>query len=504
MTLLAIDLGTSACKAAVFSLDGKMLALASREYFANTFSSELDCENVWKMVKEVITQSVAECKRSAEITALSISSMGEAAVPVTNDRKIVGRSILCMDPRGMPYSDKLEKDFGQREFYKINPNLLAPNFTMPIILWYRDHEPKAFAKAEKFLLWADFVGFMLGAEPYATNSMANRTLLFDLEKNDWSDRLLQWSGLDRSLFGRIVPGGTVMGEVSSAMAAELGLPKHVAIVAGGHDQCCNSLGCGVVRPGMAVAGLGTFETYCPAYSKPSDTLRLLDLRMNIEHHVLPDLYVSFLYNQSGTALKWYRDAFAVADRPASGEDLYTMLNKELPDEPSKLMVLPHFAPLQWPIYDAECSGLIMGLKGDTKRGEVFKAIMEGTTLYFADSLSGLREVGIEVNAFHASGGGSRSDALLQTKADILNVPFVRMKIPEGSLAGAAMLAGLSTKQFASPDEAVSAFVKRDRVFEPNQDFRGIYQEKTAIYRDLAKAIQPVASRLSRSTRGEQS
>ena len=308
--------------------------------------------------------------------------------------------------------------------------------------------------------------------------MANRTLLFDITRNDWSERLLAWSGVERRVLGRVVPGGTLVGSVSADMAARLGLPGGVQIVAGGHDQCCNALGCGAIDAGKAVFGIGTYECITPTFAPVEQPLAMLAERLNIEHHVLPGLYVSFLYNQSGSLVTWFRDTFAAAEAREHA-DIYARLNAELPDDPTTLLVLPHFDPPQWPVYLPNTAGAILGLHTCTTRGEILKAIMECATLYFVDGIHGLRRLGIDLTECIASGGGARSDAWLQIKADIFGLPFVRTRITEGGLVGAAMLAGLATGVYASPREAVQTFVQKERIFEPDAQRHACYQEKHA-------------------------
>jgi xylulokinase len=301
--------------------------------------------------------------------------------------------------------------------------------------------------------------------------------------------------VERKKLGRIVAGGTVIGTVDDRAASGLGLPAGVRVVSGGHDQCCNALGGGCIEPGKAVCGIGTFECITPTYGEIREPMRMLELRLNIEHHVLPGLYVSFLYHQAGVLVKWFRDTFAAADEPPAGTDIYAMLDREMPEAPTNLLVLPHFDPPMWPVHMADTSGIIAGLKSDTTRGEILKSIMECETFYFADSLLALEKLGVETREFMATGGGARSDAWLQIKADIFGVPFVRPRISEGSLVGAAMLAGIATGVYGSAAEAVDVFVKRERRFEPDAGRHAIYKEKLGLYRELFPATRGLLSKL---------
>ena len=498
MSLLGIDIGTTGCKAAAFSEEGACLAQAYREYptrHPQEGWAQLDSTEVWRHVCDVVRETAAGTEGDP-ITALCTSSLGETVVPVSSDRRVLGPGILCSDVRGADHAERLAAELGQEEFYRINPNLLGPHYTLPKLLWLRDNDPGAFDGADRFLLWGDMPGFMLGCDPVTSNSLANRTLLFDLQANDWSDTLLGWAGIDRDRLGVVCPGGTVVGTADPEAAAGLGLPAGVCVVAGGHDQCCNALGSGCVSAGEAVCGIGSFECIAPVYGPVQDPLGMLNLKLNIEHHVLPELFVSFIYNQAGTLVKWFRDTFAAADRPAEpGGDVYAALNEEMPDGPTDLLVLPHFDPPLWPEYIPDSSGAIVGLRTTTTRGEILKAIMESATLYFADSISALRELGIDTRSFVATGGGARSDRWLQVKADIFGIPFVRPHISEGSLAGAAMLAGLATGRYAHPAEAVAHFVREDRLFEPDAGRHVQYSEKLAIYRDMFPATRELSRRL---------
>jgi xylulokinase len=480
MSLLGIDLGTTGCKAGVFGLDGRCLAQAYREYdmlHPQPGWAELDSSKVWKNTCDVIAEVAAQSKNDP-ITALSVSAFGEAFVPVSKDRKILGDSILCVDDRGKEHTDRLLEEFGQEKFYSINPNLIGPNFSLPKLLWMREHRAKVFEQADFFLLWSDFIAFMLGCDPVTNNSHANRTLLFDLNQNDWSNELLAWSGIPREKLAPVVPGGTVIGTVSDAMAAELGLPKNVQVVSGGHDQCCNALGCGATQAGSAVYGMGSFDCITPVFNKPANSLSMLHENLNIEHHVLPDLYVSFLYNQAGLLVKWFRDTFA------SPETSYDLLDAEMPADPTRLLVLPHFDAPPWPKHIPDTAGIIMGLKTGTKRGEILKAIREGVAFHFVDGITALNNIGCDTTEFIASGGGAKSDPGLQIRADIFGIPIVRPRITEGGLLGAALLAGMATGVFQTLETAVDLFVQRDRVFEPDPARHAIYQEKHALFRQL--------------------
>ncbi|MHC4885569.1 MAG: FGGY-family carbohydrate kinase [Planctomycetota bacterium] len=496
MSLLGIDVGTTGCKAAAFCEKGICLHTAYREYPTHHDGpgrAELDSREIWTKVKEVIAE-VARETWSDPVTALCVSTMGEAVTPVNADGEILDNCILSTDLRGEEYLEPLKTGYSPEALYRINPNILAVSYTMPKIRWIQDHQPEIYEKTKRFLYWGGLVEHLLGCDPFTSHSHANRSLLFDIEKEDWSDELLDRCGVDREKLPPCLPGGAVAGTVSEAMADELGLSHGVKVVVGAHDQCLNALGAGAIHPGSAVDGIGTFECITPVYEGiPQAADRMLAQGLNIEHHVLPGLYVSFLYNQAGSLVRWFRDTFAQEAR--NEDDIYDRLTSELPTDPTKLMVLPYFEMTGSPAFVGNASGVIAGLKIDTKRGDILKAIMENVTYYFRQSLLASGEVGIHVDEFVATGGGAKSDAWLQIKADIMGAPYVRLRNTECGLAGAAMRAGLSTGVYASPEEAVKVFVHRGRTFEPDAGRHAQYRERFDLYKQLFPHLYETLQRL---------
>lgn len=495
MSLLGIDVGTTGCKAAAYSVEGRCCASTYREYptlYPAPGEAELDSSHVWNCIKQCIAE-VASKTKTDPVTALSVSTMAEAATPVTADRRILGNSILSSDMRGSQYADRLRDAFGAEGFYDINANLLGPGYTMPKIAWTRDHLPELYKKADKFLLWGGLVEFLLGSEPFTSFSHASRTLLFDIRRQTWSSPLIKVCDIDPAKLPPCLASGVVAGTVSESMAQELGLPKKVKIVVGGHDQCCNALGAGIFRPGQAVDGIGTFECITPVYNQIPPTVPMLKNGLNVEHHVMEGLYVSFLFNQAGSVVRWFRDTFAVESRYL--DDIYSRLDMEMPAEPTNLFVLPYFAPTGSPRFIADASGVIVGLKMNTTRGDILKAILESTTFYFVESLDALKGMRVDTSEFIATGGGAKSDDWLQIKADIFGVPFVRPAIIESGLLGTAILAGVASGEFKHVEEATKIFVRREKAFEPNAKRHAIYRERLSKYQELFPMMYPFLKKL---------
>ena len=494
MSLLGIDIGTSGCKAAAFSAEGNLLALAYEEYdiqHPQTGWAELNSRQVWESVQHVISFA-AQQAQADPIQALSISSLGEAVVPVTLRREILGQSVLNFDGRGAEYLPELREKLDDEHLYRINGNPLGNQYSLTKLMWMRQHQPELYQQADLLLHWSGFAAFMLGAEPAVDYSLANRTLLFDLERCDWSDELLALAQLDRAKLPLTLPPGRVIGSVDAGIAAELGLPRGAVIVSGGHDQCCSGVGCGVVEPGRAMYGMGTYICMMPVFEERREPEVMLKLGLNTEHHAALGRYVSFIYNHGGSMVKWYRDTFTQAEQAgakASGLDIYAQLMQEMPAQPSSILALPHWGPTGPPEFVDDSSGVILGLKLETSRGDILKGLIEATTFYLRECLEALPDAGITIEDFRAVGGGSKSEAWLQIVADVMGRPVVKPQVNEAGVLGAAILAGTGCGVFSSLDEGVGTMVKLERTFYPRQQVQQRYDERFQQYRRLWPLIQ---------------
>jgi xylulokinase len=489
MSLLGIDVGTSGCKAVAFSEQGEQLSLGYEEYSfvgGGPNRAELDASAVWQSIRRVIRAAAAGAGADS-VTSIAVSSMGEAMVPVSKDRRILGPSLVMLDNRGEEYLEGLSGAIDAERLYRINGNTLGAHYSLPKLMWTRDNSPAVYDGTWKFLLWSGFVSFMLGAEPTVDYSLANRTLLFDIDARCWSREIAGIAGIDLGKLPDPVQAGTLIGRVSGPIAAELGLAPGTPIVAGTHDQCANAVGCGVVDAGTGMCGMGTYLCFVPVFSARKGPTEMMRWGLNTEHHAAPNRFVSFIYNQSGVLVRWFRDTFAGREKEEAartGSDVYESLIAEAPEGPSSVFVLPHFTMTGPPEFVPDSSGVIVGLKLDTSRGDILKGIMEGAVFYHKELIDSIAGTGIEMRDLRAVGGGSKSREWVQICADILDKPMVRTRVGEAGCLGAAILAGTGTGAFGSLDEGVGAMVRLGERLEPNPARVRVYKERFEGYRAL--------------------
>ena len=498
MSLLGIDVGTTGAKAVVFSDAGAVLGSAYVEYDIsrpNPGHAELDAEIIWPLIKNTISLAVAKADGATgaadPVSAIAVDSMGENLVPVSPDRHILGPSIMNMDARGAEFLPGLAAAVGPEDLYRITGNTLSNQFSIVKLMWMCRNQPDLYEKVDWFLPWNSFVSFMLGGDAVAEYALANRTLLFDVDSEGWSDRMITISGLDPDKLPRPVAAGTPIGTVSRSAAEATGLPPGTPIVIGAHDQSSASLGSGSMSEGTAMYGMGTFHCIAPVFSERKPAAAMISRGLNTEHYALPKLYLTLIYNSGGSVVKWYRDTFASAEHArASGEDrdIYPQLFSELPESPSSVRVIPHFASMGPPDFIDQPNAAFLGMTLDTTRGDILKGIVEGNVFSLKISVDALNDVGISIGELRPTGGGSKSDVTVQLCADSLGLPCVRPEVAEASALGSAILAGIGGGTFGSAAEAVDRMIRLGPTFEPDLNRHKQYTEPLEEYKRLREFV----------------
>ena len=368
MHLLGIDVGTSGCKASVIASNGQVVGKAYREYFLEKPRpgwEELDPERIWKAVQEVVRGSLAAVEKKEPVGAISISSFGETVVPVDRDGRPLYRGILYIDPRGQEEAQELKELLGEDKVNRITGASIHSMYSLPKIMWFRRHEPELYEKTWKFLLFADYILFRLGAEPHTDYTLAARTLAFDIVQKQWSKDILDTAGIPVEKFGRPVQSGTVVGQLSPKWKEFFGMEGDALLVAGGHDQPCAALGAGAIHPGLAIDGLGTTECVTPTFSRPVFGQQMTGNGFACVPHTVAGRYVTYAFTfTSGSVLKWYRDIIRPAYKQEAAElgvNVYDLIIDCATPGPSGLLLLPHFAGAATPYMDNDAKGMMVGL-----------------------------------------------------------------------------------------------------------------------------------------------
>ena len=496
MAYLGLDIGTTTCKATVMGQDGSVISSAQAEYdliMPKPGHIELNADLIWDNVKAVLKRAVSASPEP--VAAIATASFGEAFVPMDADGKVLGNSIIFSDIRGTEEVNDILGQFSEAEIYGIAGVPINTIYSLNKLLWLKKNDKQLYNKAKMFPLYCDYIAYRLSGERKLDYSLASRTMMLDYRTRAWSDSILGAFDIDRRKLSEPVPSGSVVGTVLPSVAAELGLPSSVMLVAGGHDQICAALGAGVLQRGDSVDGIGPVECL-PVMLRDHDNLDVM--RQNnfcIEPYAVPGEYVTLGFsNTAGAVLKWYRNTLEQERYRAaaqSGADIYAIMESECPDGPSDLLLLPHFAGSGTPYMDPNSSGALLGLKLSTTKGEIYKACLEGISFEMMLNAELLEQCGTRVESITCAGGGSRSAMLLQIKADIMALPVKRLKVLESGTIALGMLCAVACGDYASLKDAAAQFVGIERVFEPDMRKHEAYMEKYQAYKKIYGQIKQI-------------
>ena len=484
MISLGVDIGGTGAKCVAFREDGSQAAISYLEYPNPAGKTNLDPRVLREAVFQVIARCVGMLPDAGEVAAITVSSFGESFVPIDEQGEPLSDIIMYFaDTQSQDFS-RLVMEVGEETFMRITRTLPDAFYSLSKMLHTRDTVPRP---VWKYLLISGFLCYCLSGETVLDVSLACRTLLYDVNRRDWSDELLLASGFKREQMPTVLPAGSVAGNLLPEVASELGLPASVAVVIGAHDQIVNALGCGVSQIGDAADVTGTTESIAPLYAGIPDSF---DFQRNNYACVpyLDDLgYVTYAFNISGgMVVRWFRDNLAPqleGQARAENISVYDLLNREAPREPGSLLVLPYLQGMGGtPDVLPQVRGLFHGLSMQTGVPEMYRAILEGLTFEMAINLERLEGFDIRPRRLFACGGGARSNLWLSIKADVWNREVIPVKTEETGALGSAILGFAAVTGEKDRISLARRFVRHGEVVRPDPARAAFYAEKMKQYR----------------------
>ncbi|MGA9762538.1 MAG: xylulokinase [Gaiellaceae bacterium] len=479
--LVGIDVGTTGVKAIAVSANGDVVGRAEAGYGLQTPRpgwAEQDPEDWWQATELALASLETQLEESAGAAAIAgIGLSGQMHGLVCLDEKlaVIRPAILWNDQRTGEECAEIERLVGLEQLIGLTGNRALPGFTAPKLLWLRRHEPDSYARIRHVLLPKDYVRLRLTGELAIDAADASGTLLFDVERRVWSERVLEALEIPLEWLPKVLESPEVSGLTSAG----------VPVAAGAGDQQAGALGVGVVRPGPLSVVLGTSGVVFTALDR---YVHDPQARVHVFCHAVPGAWeaMGVMLSAAGS-LRWFRDTLA----PGAGYEQLTAEAGLWRPGAEGLLFLPYLQGERTPHVDPNARGAFSGLSLVHDRGALVRAVLEGVAFGLRDSLELLRQLGVEPESGRASGGGARSRLWLEIVASVLGLPLELTAVEEGAAYGAALLGGLAAGVFASAEEAVGACVRvRDRI-EPNRNWQEGYERGYSRFQALYPALRPL-------------
>ncbi len=491
MKIAGLDIGTTGCKLTVFDETGSQLGKAYRDYPVRREVSghEVDISTMMESVYCVIEEMAGQYP---DIAGIGVTSFGETFVLVDEAGEPLHNAMLYTDPRGAEECAELKEKLGADHIAMVTG--LAPHemYSISKLMWIKKHKPEVYAAAKRIHLIEDFVVWHLTHRAQIDYSLATRTMAFDIRTLNWSEEVFEAAGIDRNLMSEPVQIGSSAGCITKEASEKTGLNPGCIIVSVSHDQVAAAVGAGAFDGSVAVDGAGTVECLTPIYDSLPEIPVMAKGFFSVVPYVVPGKYVAYAFSYTGGALiQWAMEAFGRGETNESIESAYgAAYGAAYAEEPTGLLVLPHFAGAATPYMDTGSKGAILGLTTATTPAQLYRACMEGVAYEMRLNYDALQGSGIHFKRLHATGGGAKSKVWMQMKADILDLPMTALKTVDAGTVGSAMLTGIAVGLFRDLEDAASHMVQEVETYYPRKEMHEKYMKIYERYKGVYNAVRP--------------
>ncbi len=479
-TILSLDYGTTALKAALYDENLRELGVVSREWtysYPQPGFIEHPAELYWEKTVSAINELLDRFGGRDTLEGVSVTGQAETLIALDRDGNAIGNAIVWLDTRPQEECSRFTAEYPLDKLYAATGNTgFDPVMPLLKLNWMQKHEPERYHAAETFLLIKEYIIYRLSGRRVGENSTQSCSGYFNIRTCRWEDDLLNAAGIDAAKLPELHDSQYIVGGLCADAMRMTGLNDGVRVVNGMLDQCASLVGADAIDETQVTETTGTVLAIGATLSEFDGAAR----DMLVLRHGLKDKYLALPNcSTAGVLLKWFRDQFM----PEGGD--YDAINREIAERgrrESGLILLPHFAGYLSPVNNANACGTLYGLSLDTVRCDVAHAIMEGVGFLLRENLELLEAHGIHSKRVISLGGGAKSPIWLNIKANICNREMITLENEESTALGCAIGTALALGRIELSD--IPALVQQKRVYAPTEEGAAIYQRKYESYREL--------------------
>ena len=482
--LLGIDFGGGASKATLLSEDGVIVAESTAEY-PTLYPENGACEQAptdwWKALCENVSELLNSGYISAtDIACVALDSATHTAVLCDEAFHPLRPAIHWTDSRSRKMANYLKKEYGELIFEAAyhRPDTI---WTLPQLMLVRETEPDVFASIRRIFFEKDYLRYRL-TDVWCTDCIeAQGSMLFDCRTMQWSEELCALAGVSTDWLPPLKNSTDIIGEVTSAAAAETGLAVGTPVICGTTDTCMEVFASGAVTLGDVTVKLATAGRICVITDRPYPNQNLVNYS-----HIADGLWYPGTATKSCAAsYRWYRDTF--------GGDYRTLDAgaAAVPIGCDGMIFHPYLNGELTPYADPMLCGSFTGIRATHTRAHFTRAVLEGVCYSLLDSKRALDQIGIAYgNKATVIGGGAKGELWRQMTADVLGMTLKSTESSDSSF-GSAMLAGIAIGVFHDPSDAVARCVREVGITEPNAVRTAQYAEIFEEYKRIHDALAPL-------------
>jgi xylulokinase len=491
MLYIGVDLGTSAVKLLLMEENGDIKNIVSREYpieFPHPGWSQQKPEDWWTAVKAGIPE-LLQGYDASQVRGIGAGGQMHGLVVLDKDDAVIRPAILWNDGRTEKQVEYLNEKIGRENLSKYTANIAFAGFTAPKLLWMKENEPELFARIDKIMLPKDYINYLLTGEHCTDYSDASGMLLLDCAHRCWSDEMIRICGIRKSQLPHLYESADPVGTLKPDVAKALGLPENVVVCAGAGDNAAAAVGCGAVGNGRCNISLGTSGTVFITSS---------EFRVDRKNALHSFDHADGGYHLMGCILSaascnkwWMEDILNTTDYAAEQKGI----GPEAPGT-DNVYFLPYLMGERSPHNDPAARGAFIGLRMDSTRAEMTRAVMEGVAFAIKDCLEIARGQGVEVEASTVCGGGAKSPLWCGILANVLGITLQLPQTEQGPGYGGAMLAAVACGAYPSVQACAQKLVHIKGEVKPDAAQTAAYQKRYELWHAMYPALKPLYKQMS--------
>lgn len=497
---IGIDLGTSSVKCAAFDERGVLQAQAERGYEFDTPRPgwlEIDPRSWWEYTQAVLKEIVSGLD-GVQVQGIGLSGVMMMAVMLDYAGVPVRPTISWLDQRVLPQLDWLKRNHLDDLLFESSGTSVSPSQTPLPLLWVKENELEHFNQIASVILPKDYIRYRMTGQLVTDVTDASGTLLLDNRTGSWNRELIERLGLEPAWLPRAASSTEVVGTLLPDVAAAVGLPAGIPVVAGSGDGVSTNIGLGITRPGqigITVGTAGVLMSSSPVFVRDAQKRCLVFM-----HPVAGQWFLATATNTAGEAVRWFVNALFPE---ISETERYATFIQEASTTPvgsRGLLFLPFLAGSRSPYYNPFAHGSFLGIQLEHTRADFARAVMEGVAFELRDCFEVHQEIlqaqGQPILEIRISGGIIRNPLWLQILCDVLQRPLHVPRATELGALGAAMNAAVGVHFFTDHAQAATGMNEIEAVIRPNPNNSTLYDKGFALYRATYHALEPLFPRLA--------
>lgn len=482
MLYIGVDLGTSAVKLLLMDEMGTIEKIVSKEYplyFPKPGWSEQNPEDWLAQTLEGIKELTSGCEKD-QVAGIGFGGQMHGLVALDQEDRVIRPAILWNDGRTGEETDYLNQVIGKERLSGCTANIAFAGFTAPKILWMKKHEPENFVRICRIMLPKDYIAYKLSGSFCTDVSDASGMLLLDVKNRCWSKEMLEICGLREEQLPKLYESSQAVGTLRPELAAELGLPETVKIIAGAGDNAAAAVGTGTVGEGMCNISLGTSGTIF---------ISSREFRVDDNNALHAFAHADGHYHLMGCMLSaascnkwWSEEILKTADFAGEQADIEKLGE-------NRVFYLPYLMGERSPHNNPDARAMFIGMSMDTTRADMTQAVLEGVAFGLQDSLEVAKSLGIKLERTKICGGGAKSPLWKRIIANVMNLKVDVIESEEGPALGGAMLAAVGCGAYPSVEAIARKLVKVVETIEPEPELAAKYEERYQEFRRIYPTVK---------------